>query len=278
MLRLLSRVEWAFGPRGSSDDAALAVAALGVAAATLRGEESDANRDSSSKMDGRTEGGAREPSLRSELWTESNEIERMEGLELVEIARVRERGRIRWETRLLVDLQGGPALREEGALGAPSLSDGPCGRRVSVNLAARLPGRAPSRVRLVQYTVDPAASERELDKAVLAASRDLALPPAATAAPLLLVAAPIAVFVAPHKAEIEAGGAIVLSDAEGNALQIDGEGDPGAALAFAEIVGGDQLLRAVAGALVVGSSGIALAPWNARVETPKGRMLVPLTL
>jgi hypothetical protein len=250
--RVLGRITASLGSRGSASESALAIAALGETVAALEGARSDAVHAEASGL--------------------AVEEARLEDLELVELARARERGVVRWERRLLVDPQSGALYREEGASRSASLSGGVAGRRLVVSLASRLVSREPSRVTLLQYALEPAAPSATLARAASVASRSLALPSDVVASPLISVASPRLVWLAPEHVDF-AGGRATLTDEDGASLELDRDA---ATEALRDRVASGATVRALAGALRADVGGFRLEAWSAVVDAARGPELVAL--
>jgi len=255
--RVLARVSSTLGARGSAMETALAIIALDEVAAALEG--------------------ARGEEARAEVTGVGAEVARLDDLELVEVARARERGNLLWETRVLVDPGGGAVYREEGPAGSRSLSTGLCGRRVLASLASRQLSGDPARLALMQYALEPAAPGALLRRAAEAASTTMRVPAELGAAPLLGVACPRLAWLAPAAVTLERGAGFV-ADASGNRIAIDRARDPGAFDALAELLDGGGDIRAIAAALHVDVDGVRLVPWSALVERDRAMELAILTV
>jgi len=255
--RVLARVSASLGARGSAMETALAITALDEVAAALEGSRGE--------------------EVRAEVTGAGAEVVRLDDLELVEVARARDRGNLVWETRVLVDPSAGAVYREEGLAGSRGLSTGLCGRRVLASLASRQVSREPARVALMQYVLEPAAPEALLRRAAESATKTLAVPEELGAAPLLGVACPRVAWLAPAAVTIERGTAL-LADAAGNRLAIDRARDPGAFDALAELLDGGGDIRAMAAVCHVDVDGVRVVPWSAVVERDRQMELVVLTV
>lgn len=254
--RVLARVAASLGTNAPAAQRALAIAALGELVAALEGARSEAARlEASGAM---------------------VEDARLEDVELVEVARARDRGVVRWERRLLVDPHAGALYREEGPTSGARLSAGVSGRRLSVSLASRLVSREPPRVALLQYALEPAASSATLERAAAVASRSLALPSDVASSPLAAIASPRPVWLAPASIVLTDGRA-AIADADGASLALE-RGDAGALEALRELVDAGAKLRALAGVLRAEVDGFRVEPWSALVEGARGLELVALAV
>jgi hypothetical protein len=254
--RVLGRVSSSLGARGSAGQTALAITALGEVAAALEGAHGD--------------------EVRAEVAGVGPEVARLDEIELVEVARMRERGPLLWETRVLIEPGSGALWREEGPAGARTLSTGVSGRRVLATLASRQLSRQPPRVSLMQYALEPAASASLLEHVAEAAKRDLSLPEDLAAAPLLGVACPRVAWLAPKDVENARGGAF-LTDDGGRRLALERTRDPGAFEALMELLAGGTRVRALAGAFQVDVDGVRFQAWSALLTRDEGLELMPLS-
>jgi len=257
LARALARIEHGLGPHGNLDASVLALAGLGRIAEVVSHEE---------KLD-----------IECELLGENTEGELVEARELLELGRVRERGIINWETRLLLDLGTGDLYRETGPLMGNGLSHGAAGRRVNAILAGLLCGGWPARLRIYQYEYQPAATAHDLHRAVGLAQQALALPPQVLQDPLLLLAVPRAVFVAPKTVTLEHGHAQLL-DATGAGIPLIDDTSSGACDSLIDQIEMGYSVVALAGALVLQVAGICLTPWSALVRKQEEIRLIPLAL
>jgi hypothetical protein len=255
--RVLARVTASLGSRGSAAATALALTALAELVTALEGGAGDERR--------------------GEVTVSQVETAPLDDLDLVEVSRARERGAVAWESRLLVELRSGTLYREEGPLGGTALSAGVCGRRVLATLASRLLSCEPARVRLLQYTLEPTASETALAQAAEAASRTLVLPDAVRAGVLLQVAAPQGLWLAPASISF-AKGACVLVGGDGTELALDATRDPGAFEALGEALDAGVTVRALAGVAHVDVDGVRVVPQSVLIERGGKLELLGLSL
>ncbi len=257
--RLLARLESALAPEAPVEETALVLAAIGSVARRL-----------SSSPD--------EPGS-LELGGSEVEAAPMEWCELVEVGRCHERAVVNWETRLLVNPRTGELLREAGVPARGALSLGSPGRRVVLSFSSRLQGLDPPRIRIYQYEYAPAASPAELARAAAAARRSLELPDEVASDPLLLVARPLPMLLAPEHIESDRSAGVRLVDAEGHSLLLADDLEPGACEALLDsIESGSGRIVALSGALVARTSGIAFVPWSALVGDDDECRLLQLAL
>lgn len=257
--RLLGRLESALAPSAPVEETALVLAAIGCVARRLSSNPDD---PTSLELDG------------SEL-----EAEPMPWCELVEVGRRRERAGVGWETRLLVDLRSGELLREAGVPARGALSLGSPGRRLVVSFSSRLAGRDPARLRIYQYEYAPAAAPAELARAAGFAERSFALPDEVDDDPLLLVARPLPVLLAPERIESDRTTGVRLVDTEGRCLLLADDLEPGACEALLDFIeSGAGRIVALAGALVARTGGIAFVPWSALTGNDEACRLLQLAL
>ncbi len=257
--RLLARLEAALDPASPVEETALVLAAIGDVARRL-----SANPDDPVSV---------------ELGGGELEAGQMEWCELVEVGRCRERAGVNWETRLLVNPGTGELLREAGAPTRGALSLGGPGRRVVVNFSSRLVGCEPTRLRIYQYEYAPAAGSAELLRAAESAERSLALPEEVHDDPLLLVARPLPVLLAPDRIESDRTRGVRLVDAEDHTLMLADDLEPGACEALLDFIEtGSGKVLALAGALVARASGIAFIPWSAIADGGPGCRVLQLAL
>jgi hypothetical protein len=255
--RVLARVSSSLGARGSAVETALAITALGEVKSALEGAYGEL--------------------VRAEVAGCGAEVAKLDEVELVEVARLRERVAICWETRLLVDPASGALYREEGVAGARSLSNGVCGRRVLSTLASKAQSCEPPRLQLMHYQLEPAASQDLMRRIAEGAPKSLAVPAEVRASPLLAVACPRVTLVAPESVTLEAGN-MIIADAAGNTLALDRARDPGGFDALGDIVEAGGHVSALAGALQVDVDGVRFQPWSAIIERSRGLELVPLAV
>jgi hypothetical protein len=253
--RVLARVECALDEQVEAEEAALALGALGELVDLLAGRPDD--------------------SLTRELAGSEEEQGELGMRRLVEVGRGHERSPVGWETRLLVDLDSGELLREAGVPERGGLSLGLPGRRLVVNLGARLHGSAPGRLRVYQYEYQPAAPEADLSAALGHASP--LVESEWFAAPLLLVLLPRPVLIAPARLE-SAEGVPVIVDADDQRLSVSDETTPGACEVLLDLNEPPGSVRAVSGALIARAAGARLAPWSAIVERDGRLGVVQLAL
>ena len=242
--RLLARLENALEPAAPIEESALALAAIGFVARRLLSDPDDP--------------------ASAELRGDERETGPMEWCELVEVGRCRERAGVGWETRLLVNPKTGELLREAGAPTRGALSLGSPGRRVGVNFSSRIVGLDPPRIRIYQYEYAPAAAPGQLARAAGFAQRSFTVRDGVHDDPLLLVARPLPVLLAPERIESDRTAGIRLVDAEGHCLLLADDLEPGACEALLDFIeSGSGKVSALAGALVARASGIAFVPWSA---------------
>lgn len=257
--RLLARLEAALDPAAPVEETALVLAAIGSAARRLSASPDDP--------------------ISIELGGGELEAAPMEWCELVEVGRCRERAGVNWETRLLVNPGTGELLREAGAPARGALSLGGPGRRVVVNFSSRLVGCDPPRLRIYQYEYAPAAESEDLLRAARSARQSLALPEEVHDDPLLLVARPLPVLLAPGRIEADRATGMRLVDDEDHMLMLADDLEPGACEALLDFIeSGSGKVLALAGALVARSAGVAFVPWSALADGGPGCRVLQLAL
>lgn len=257
--RLLARLESALQPTAPVEEPALTLAAIGSVARRLSTSPDDPTS--------------------VELGGDEQEAGPIDWCELVEVGRCRERAGVGWETRLLVNPKTGELLRESGAPTQSSLSLGSPGRRVVVNFSSRLVGMAPPRIRIYQYEYAPAAAPAEVALAAGFARRSFILPDEVHDDPLLLVARPLPVLLAPERIESDGATGIRLVDAEGHCLMLADDVEPGACEALLDFIeSSSDKVMALAGALVIRTGGVAFVPWSVIAGSDDSCRLMQLTL
>jgi hypothetical protein len=254
LARVLARLEDSLAPGGTALHAALALAALSEMAERIRGL-SDATHD---ELTG--------PAL----------VRPFEPCELLELGRRRERGAVRAETRILVDLASGELLCESSGRGGPSPSRGPVGRHLCVTLGRRIPAAGYSRIHIQHYEYDPAPSIDQLEHVCHLASSGL---PALSSGGLELVASPHPVFVQVRSLE---GGCPRVVCLGGTAVRLDDGSCAGVVQALFEQTRAGVRVDALAGTLELShrpgsDSGLVLVPWSIIVADAAGRRLMPLS-
>ncbi len=254
LARVLARLEDSLAPGGTALHAALAVAALSEMAERIRGM-TDPTHD---ELTG--------PTL----------VRPFETCELLELGRRRERGAVRAETRMLVDLASGELLCESSGRGGSSPSRGPVGRHLCVTLGRRVPAMGYSRIHIQHYEYDPAPSNDQLEHVCHLASSGI---PALSAGGLELVASPRPVFVQVRSLE---GGSPSVVCLGGTAVRLDDGACPGVVQALFEQTRVGARVDALAGTLELShrpgsESGLVFVPWSVILGDSTGRRLMPLS-
>jgi hypothetical protein len=254
LARVLARLEDSIAPGGTALHAALALAALMELAEGIR---------TGSATENDQPGG---PTL----------VQPFEPCELLELGRRRERGAVRVETRILIDLASGELLCESSGRGGASPSRGPVGRYLCVTLGHRTTAAGLSRIQIQHYEYDPAPSADQLEHVCHLASSNV---PTLASGGLELVATPRPAFVQVRSLE---GGCPRVTCLAGASIQLDDGTCAGVVQALFEQVRLGANIDAIVGTLELShrsgaEAGLVLVPWSAIVSDAAGRHLLPLS-